>query len=270
MSAGRLCACSAGMPPAGQERGLVVGTAGGGLADAPWAANDVVARIGRSGEIRTGELLGDLAAATGMTVLHDLYLPMPGVTANIDHAVVGGNVVLLIDTKVWKPGWYWTLGGVTRRGRTRFEHARTRTPAMARESIGRFLDRRGVPAIMPVPVVAVWASKRSGRASVRFLRMTGCHPIRAQALPRQVRRLVPRRPADRTLVQALSELVARPSGLSRSRMASNLSTGSERDGRAFTARSVRSDSGAPWPTDRQHLRPHPGRPQPWRDPDNGR
>ena len=36
-------------------------------------------------------------------VLHDLRIPIPGFKANIDHAVVSGRSVLLIDSKMWKP-----------------------------------------------------------------------------------------------------------------------------------------------------------------------
>ncbi|OOP59265.1 hypothetical protein BMF89_21285 [Arthrobacter sp. SRS-W-1-2016] len=39
-------------------------------------------------------------------VLHDLRIPLPGFKANIDHAIVSGKSVLLIDSKMWKPGFY--------------------------------------------------------------------------------------------------------------------------------------------------------------------
>ncbi len=31
---------------------------------------------------------------------------MPGFKANVDHTIVSGKSVLLIDSKIWKPGFY--------------------------------------------------------------------------------------------------------------------------------------------------------------------
>src|SRR5690606_3467832 len=126
---GRLMA--APLPP-----GRVVGRAGFGLAvgDVSWAANDQVAAVGAAGEERTAIELGRIAARPGgPTVLHDLAIPIPGFTANIDHALVFGHRVVLIDTKKWKPGFYWTVAGRTRRGLEAVPHADRKTMVMARE-----------------------------------------------------------------------------------------------------------------------------------------
>lgn len=183
------------------QSGQVIGTAGGGLVGAKWAANADVARIGRTGELRTARLLDHLARDRAVTVMHDLRIPIPGYSASIDHAVVAGTTVLLIDTKVWKPGRYWTLVGATFRGWSRFEHAKTRTPALAHDSISRYLAGRGLRARMPTPLVAVWPSSKKGALSVRWLRMDGCRPILAEKLPRK--------PADQRIVAALAALVNR-------------------------------------------------------------
>jgi hypothetical protein len=177
------------------------------LVGATWAANADVARIGRGGELRTARLLNQLARDRGVTVMHDLHIPIPGFSANIDHVVIAGTTVLLIDTKVWMPGRYWSMVGVARRGWTRFEHAHTRTPAMARGSISRYIAGRGLRARMPTPLVAVWPSSKKGTLSVRWLRMDGCRPILAGKLLSAVLRALPRKPADHRIVAALATLV---------------------------------------------------------------
>lgn len=189
------------------QGGQVLGAAGGGLVHAEWAANEDVARIGRTGELRTAEILDRLAIARGWTVLHDLQIPIPDFTANIDHAVIADDTVLLIDSKVWKPGRYWTFAGVTRRGWSRFDHAATRTPAMAFDSIGRYLSGRGIHARLLDPVVCVWPSSSRGRLLLALLRMDRAWPIHAERLGRVVSRLLPRGQARPELVRALSQLL---------------------------------------------------------------
>ena len=194
----------------------VHGTAGAGLVDATWTASPAVARIGRDGEIRTARLLDD-HRPSNTAVLHDLAIPAAGYTANIDHAVVSGDRVLLIDTKAWRSGRYWTLFGVTRRGWQRFGHADTRTPAMARDRIARLLNARGITATVGIPLVAVWPSSPTGTVSVRWLRMHGCTPITAEALPRRIRRMIGNRPPDPRVLNALADLVGRTGQPARTR-----------------------------------------------------
>lgn len=187
--------------------GEVLGTAGGGLSNASWAANEQVAKVGRIGELRTAEVLDPLARSDGFTILHDLRIPIPGFTANIDHVVVAGSDVLLIDTKAWKAGRYWTFAGTTRRGVRRFAHAATKTPGMAHDTILRFLDGRGIQASLPQPLVVVWPSSRDGKVSVGWLKMDRCRPIVGAALASRVRRLMPRKPASPAVVAALRDLI---------------------------------------------------------------
>lgn len=98
----------------------VVGTPAAGLgpsvteADGPWWARSAgAARVGAVGEIRTAQLLEPFTlTADGPTVLHDLLIPGLGrLRANIDHVVVSGQTVLLVDSKVWAPGFVWTVFG---------------------------------------------------------------------------------------------------------------------------------------------------------------
>src|SRR6478672_7609808 len=158
----------------------VVGHAGGSLVDATWAANKAVARVGRRAELRTAEVLDRLAKRSdGPTVLHDLAIPIPGITANIDHVVVSGRRVLIIDSKGWKPARYWSLGSAAFRGFRRFQHATTRTPRMAHQSLTGYLRGRGVKARLVTPVVAVAVIRRReglGRVAVTELAAAGADP----------------------------------------------------------------------------------------------
>jgi len=186
----------------------VVGHAGGSLVDATWAANKAVARVGRRAELRTAEVLDPLAKRSdGPTVLHDLAIPIPGITANIDHVVVSGRRVLIIDSKGWKPARYWSLGSTAFRGFRRFEHAKTRTPRMAHQALNGYLRGRGVKARLVTPVVVVWPTSASGRVSVALLGMDGCRPVLGERLARVVRRSVGLHAADFEVVAALARLV---------------------------------------------------------------
>lgn len=93
--------------------------------------------IGAKGEAWTRQVLDGLAAGDASTVvLHGLSAPGMG-RGDIDHVVVRqaatGPVVLILDSKCWQPGLYWSLSGrASFRGRTRFrpaEHVVTRLAA---------------------------------------------------------------------------------------------------------------------------------------------
>jgi hypothetical protein len=195
-----------GQPINTQQR--VFGRAGGSLVCASWAVNAAVARVGRRAELQTSEVLDELAGrAGGPSVLHDLAIPIPGITANIDHVVVSGRRVLIVDSKGWRPARYWSVGGAAFRGWRRFEHARTGTPRMAVNALTGYLRGRGLRASLVTPVVAVWPSSTRGRLSVALLGMDGCRPVRGEQLARVVRRAVGLRTADPEVVAALARLL---------------------------------------------------------------
>ena len=193
-----------------QPPGRVIGQAGFGLRDAAWAASQGAAQAGAKGEARTADLLGRLAARPGgPTVLHDLAIPIPGFTANIDHALVYGNRVLLIDTKWWRPGFYWTLAGRTYRGTQRFEAAEKQTMAMATERIGALLAQRGATqAVLDEAVVLIWPSRTSPMLRTWALRVPGARPMSAEVGLRRLGRRRFQRTADASVVSALVPLVA--------------------------------------------------------------
>lgn len=190
------------------EPGRVVGRAGAGLENSSgWAQNADVARIGMAGELRTAAVLTRVAHECGVTVLHDLRIPRPGVTANVDHVVVSGRRVFLIDSKVWRPGFYWTLRGRTWRGLERFAPADKKTMVMATDAFTSYLTSRVRGVQLPTPILVVWPSRSSGRFTSWLLQVPGAAVITGEALTQRWSRLFGRKPADPRIVDALVPLV---------------------------------------------------------------
>lgn len=196
----------------------VYGRAGGGLdsqaRQATWAANEDVARIGGEGERRTAALLDQYASHEGIAVLHDLFIPTHRITANIDHVVVVGTTIHLIDTKVWKPGRYWTLFGRTRRGWARFPYADKKTMAYAGEDIGFFLQSRGIEDFtIARPLLVVWPSSTVGALHLSRLRVPGADAMSGDRFATYAQRHFAKRllggaaPADDRIVAALADLL---------------------------------------------------------------
>lgn len=189
-------------------RGQVLGRAGAGLDNATWAKNDAVARVGKSGEVKTAAVLDELAHRNdGPTVLHDVRIPIPGFTANVDHVVVSGHTVHLIDAKVWKPGFYWTVAGRTFRGLSRFAPADKKTMPMAVDAITRHLAGRRVRAKVTRPLLVVWPSSARGVSSFWAMVSPGARVVDGATFTARVRRLVGTKPADPAVVAALTTLV---------------------------------------------------------------
>jgi len=188
--------------------GTVIGRPGGSLVDASWAKNAAVADIGRGGEQRTAAVLNDLARVPGgPTVLHDLRIPIPGFSANIDHVVVAGSRVTIIDSKVWRHGVYWTLSGRTRRGLAVVDFADKKTLPTAHAALRRHLDARMTRDTVFGPnILAVWPSG-DGPLSTFAYRPQDAIVVHGKALRRRLPRLTGATPADPVIVQILSQLV---------------------------------------------------------------
>lgn len=184
----------------------VIGRAGTGLEGAPsWAANAEVVRHGLAGERKTAAVLERaVSKAPGTVVLHDLAIPIPGFTANIDHALVSGERVLLIDSKAWAAGFYWTAGGVTRRGLAKFPPADKRTVELAADRIAGLLDRRAPAATIERSIIVVWPTR--GRVSMRWATMPGGDLVPGHHLARRASQFLDA-PADRGVINVLSKLV---------------------------------------------------------------
>lgn len=157
--------------------GTVHGRAGGSVSKGgAWAANDNALKAGAEGERRTAEVLQALAV-NGAAVFHDLRIPIPGIKANIDHVVVSGRDVLIIDSKLWGPGFYWTFGGKTRRGLKPFPAADKQTMVMISDGLRHYLA--STPARVLAPIVAVWPSQPDGRQSFALASAPGAEIVRS-------------------------------------------------------------------------------------------
>lgn len=120
-------------------------------------------KVGNQGEKNTFRLLDTtFAADPTMCILHDLNVPSAdgrGVDpANIDHVIITGNKVLLIDSKRWKPGKFKTRrNGNTYRDKQPFSAADTHTLDMAANRYAQFLTRRGVTDLPQfIGITVVW------------------------------------------------------------------------------------------------------------------
>lgn len=141
-----------------------------------WAKNDSVARIGAAGERQVAKALEPYFSAPDTAALfHDLSVP--GRSANIDHLIVSGKDVLLVDSKVWASGFYFTVFSHTYRmrkkdGRLRLErvdHADKHTYEMLRHDLEKFLSPLGAKILTPAVVVV----SNSGKVSVRLYKPLG-------------------------------------------------------------------------------------------------
>ena len=183
-----------------------LGTAGGSLDNTGFAANAGTAKAGQTGELLTAKILDTHAAQRGFTVLHDLRIPRA--KANIDHVVVAGNRVWVIDSKLWKPGRYTTnRGGTLRRHHGQFEradHADKRGLPLAHARITEHLASLGPQMERPLMVihssrpgerVALWAYQP---ASDKGAKVRAIHPTKLR---------FPAREADPRIVAALARLI---------------------------------------------------------------
>lgn len=204
----------ASIPNVGRTIGKPGGTLLGG--DTSWAANKDVARLGAAGEQRVGATIERaLSHDRSAVVLHDLGIP--GLSANIDHIVVRGHAVTIVDAKAWSAGSYFTVFGRTfrivdgTRVPKRFEVAEKTTMQIAARNISGYLEKRGCRHKMERPIIVV-APRYSGRAAVRWLRVPGARSITIRQLSERGARVFPatrERRNDEQIIDALSHLVRR-------------------------------------------------------------
>lgn len=83
----------------------VHGVPGEGLDNATDRFGAVNVAIGQLGERMTATLLEELLVMPGVQIVHGLKFPGSR-SADVDHAIVAGNRVAFIDTKLWKPAAY--------------------------------------------------------------------------------------------------------------------------------------------------------------------
>lgn len=165
-----------------------------------WVANRGVARAGARAERKSAAVLDPLAAQRGYAVLHDLRIPLAGIRANIDHVVVTGRDVIVVDSKAWTAGFMWTVGSRSFRGLSRFTPAESRTVPMAQRALEAYLGR----PLGATPIIMVWWGR--GTPRTLLLSVPGARVVAAADVPSAIR---DRGPADPQTVAALSALVRR-------------------------------------------------------------
>lgn len=189
--------------------GQVLGRAAGSLNNSSsWLGDERAARAGASGETATAKELNRVAGQPGgPTVLHDLRIPIPGISANIDHIVVAGRTVIVVDSKLWKPGRYWTFAGSTRRGFERFAPADKQTLPMAAEAIGKMLSASGLRHRIGRPLMVVWPSSKRAHLNLVWFRPRGARAIAGATLEQYALERWAGQPADSAIVAALRPLL---------------------------------------------------------------
>ena len=148
----------------------VIGIPGGSLHEMNGRASTGQIHAGRLGEQKTAAIVGRLCVPGGPTVLHDLTLPMRGISANIDHIIVSGRTVTIIDSKYWKPGIYWTFFGRTFKGLHRVKFADKRITQMASRAITNWLHSRRLGVFTKVSTTSAnWSYNVAGKVFLTTL-----------------------------------------------------------------------------------------------------
>jgi len=177
-------------------------------------------RAGATGELHTAAALRELQRyeCAGLAVFHALDVPVPGVRADIDHIVVSGSRITIFDSKTWRSGWYWTFGGVTRRGIQRLEHPDRSYMPRAAKAIERYLERAGLAAgtfEVTAPVLVVWPPSTAHRAPrlLGYRAPDGLRVLAGHRLGAKAKRLLGGfADADARIVLELQRLVRRSGG----------------------------------------------------------
>lgn len=165
------------------------GVAGSGLQNQNFALNSGTASVGARFESRTAKILNEFS--NKCAVLHDVRIPLPGVKANIDHIVLSGTQMLLIDTKAWSKGFYWTAPKLGTFHGIRPANHIDKSLSMAHKAFSDLLPPEGT---VPKPVIAVWGS--DGDVTVKAVRVEGSTVINAHDLRKVVSRFISKTSAD--------------------------------------------------------------------------
>lgn len=180
--------------------GYVLGTPGGSVAEVDGDAGAIEA--GRRGELKTGEVLARVAEESDRVVLHDLSVPARGNNANIDHLVIGGSTILAIDSKMWAPGLYWTLGEVSYRWLEVKKGVDNQTMTMIQERLALHLPG----CVVKRPILCVWPS-RGGWTNLSLLKPRGADALPAHRLERFISKNVPNREPSGDALERLIPLL---------------------------------------------------------------
>lgn len=183
--------------------GVIYGTPGRSLEDGESSLDRSRRIAGRAGELATAAVLNELQAARpGMAVLHSLRPPKGGM--DIDHVVVAGARVWVLDSKCWEPGFHWGRGGRHRVGLREKAHYRTSAPRAAR-FLQSYLGRR---TVVEEPVLVVWPSSKRKPLWLWAWKPDKVSRVSGRRLRRLLERSVPTTPADPWVVERLRRLLA--------------------------------------------------------------
>jgi hypothetical protein len=155
--------------------GQIYGKAGGSLSDNTWTHGSPIAKIGQKGERKLAEIINRYARQTNIAVLHDLRLPSDKYTANIDHVIVDGNKVRVLDSKVWQNGIYFTAFKKCYRITDkaffpkRFPSGEKHTMGLIVDTLNRYLSTRAHKYKIVKPCLVVMPSNpQSAPSNFRF------------------------------------------------------------------------------------------------------
>ena len=137
-------------------------------------------------------------------MLHSLQMPSRRMKADIDHAVVAGNRVWLLDSKCWVPGFYWSIGARQMKGFHEAPHAGRSTMAIA---TGAFQGYLGAGAIVEAPIIVVWSSSSTKPLTLWAWKPVAGKGVTGERFTATVGRLLQPTPADAAIVQALRRFV---------------------------------------------------------------
>ncbi len=157
--------------------------AGGGVFANGTRVSGRDAAAGTSGERATARWLAStLAGIPNTYVFHGLSAP--GLrSADIDHVVVFGSTMILIDTKMWPAGTYLFAGPLALHGLLPWKEGRTNTISIARRNFPAALGRQNVAVPAIDTLLLVWGPRNKKQSVVSIC------PSRFQKAARPTRRL---------------------------------------------------------------------------------
>jgi len=161
------------------------GTPGKSLSSDAFNDKRATASVGETGERRTADLLRIIQQERHpdrrFVVIHDVMLPSDRYKANIDHIVIAGKNVLIIDSKVWSPGFYATVAGHTyvlhskktrnsyNKAFARFEAGDHKTLPLTLSVLNSWAANNGLyPVTFMDPIMLVWPPEGKQNPSLRF------------------------------------------------------------------------------------------------------
>jgi len=186
------------------------GTPGGSLRDKnqSFASKDR-SKTGAAGEVKTAEIIrayqSTLPESKCFTVVHDIMLPSEKYTVNIDHLIVTGSRLVVLDSKVWQPARYVSaFGRVYRMGNGslfgRFTPAEKQTVQMICNVLAK---RFGVPVS---GALVVWSSQYNSEPQLGLYRPKGIKVLTGADLHRQLPKYVKSQAGDEALIRAVLKL----------------------------------------------------------------